>query len=436
MSESSIPDPPTPASEPAQARGPRMSRRGFLAALGVAGVAGAGVAGGGIALGAGLSDDSGKSGATSAAISPYGSHQSGISTDQQDRLVFAAFDVTSTSRDDLQALLKTWSAAIPRLMAGEQVAAGVEANQQLPPEDTGEAVGLTPANLTVTIGFGPSLFDARFGLADKRPAALADIPALPRDDLDPTISGGDLCIQACADDPQVAFHAVRNLRRLVVGTAVLRWTQLGFGKTSSTSEKQVTPRNLMGFKDGTDNIKSEQPAVLDHYVWVGEETDQAWMKGGSYLVSRRIRMQLEAWDRDFLADQENVFGRVKDTGAPLSRANEFDDVPLDLKHGDGTPVIPANAHIRLASPDTNDGIRILRRGYNFTDGVDPETGDLDAGLFFIAFQQDPRTQFVPLQRRLGTSDALNEYISHTSSAVFACPPGFSAGGVIGGALFA
>jgi deferrochelatase/peroxidase EfeB len=206
----------------------------------------------------------------------------------------------------------------------------------------------------------------------------------------------------------------------------LRWPQLGFGRTSSTSASQITARNLMGFKDGTRNIKSDETAELDAHVWVGAETDQPWMKGGSYLVSRRIRMLVEAWDRDYLADQQNVFGRFKTSGAPLTGVREFD--PPDLtKQGAGKPVIADNAHIRLASPDSNDGLRILRRGYSYTDGIDPATGELDAGLFFIAYQQDPRTQFVVLQRKLGAHDALNEYIVHTASGLFACPPGLAAG---------
>ncbi|HSY15187.1 MAG TPA: Dyp-type peroxidase, partial [Jatrophihabitantaceae bacterium] len=164
------------------------------------------------------------------------------------------------------------------------------------------------------------------------------------------------------------------------------------------------------------------------YVWVGAETDQPWMKGGSYLVARRIRMLIESWDTDFLADQENVFGRSKISGAPLGGKAEFDRVDLQAKHVDGTPVIPADAHIRLAAPASNGGKKILRRGYSYTDGIDPVTGLLDAGLFFIAFQQDPRKQFVPIQTRLGHQDALNEYIRHTGSGLFAVPPGLSAAG--------
>jgi len=323
-------------------------------------------------------------------------------------------------------LLGTWAAAAAQLTRGLPVGA-VETSPHAPPIDTGEAMGLSAASLTVTVGFGPSLFDDRFGLTDKRPAALADIPPLPGDTLDPARSGGDLCVQACADDPTVAFHAIRNFARLARGTAVLRWSQLGFGRTSSTSTSQQAERNLMGFKDGTNNVKGEDHATLDEFVWVGDETDQSWMTGGSYLVTRRIRMLIESWDTDFLADQEQVFGRFKTSGAPLTGNHEFDVVDLDAQRN-GKPVIPLDAHIRLAAPATNHGQRILRRGYSYTDGIDPQTGLLDAGLFFIAFQKDPRKQFIPIQRRLGSMDALNEYIRHTGSAVFAVPPGLSGPG--------
>ncbi|MFF7402573.1 Dyp-type peroxidase [Streptomyces murinus] len=266
----------------------------------------------------------------------------------------------------------------------------------------------------------------RFGLADRRPAALADLPHLPPADLDPDRSGGDLAIQACADDPLVAFHAIRNLARIGRDTVVMRWSQLGFGKAASNGADQQTPRNLMGFKDGTRNIHGDDTALMDQHVWVGKETDQAWMRGGSYLVARRIQMRIEGWDRDYLADQQNVFGRYKYSGAPLTGSKEFDTPDFKAKGADGRPVIPAKAHMRLAAHENEGGIRILRRGYSFTDGIVAASGELDAGLFFIAFQKDPREQFVALQRKLGMNDALNEYIQHVGSGLFACPPGVTA----------
>jgi deferrochelatase/peroxidase EfeB len=397
------------------------TRRRFLgSSLGAVGLAAAGSAG------YALADTADSATPAPARVPFYGRHQAGIATPVQDRLAFAAFDVTSADVNDLRTMLGTWAAAAARMTAGEPIGT-VETSPDAPPIDTGEALGLPPARLTVTVGFGPSLFDHRFGLARHRPAALADIPALPGDTLDPNRSGGDLGVQACADDPQVAFHAIRNFARLARGTAVLRWSQLGFGRTSSTSSAQETPRNLMGFKDGTRNIKSENTDDLTHFVWVGDETDQAWMRGGSYLVARRIRMLIESWDTDYLADQENVFGRTKTTGAPLTGTHEFDTPDLTATRN-GKPVIPMDAHIRLASPVSNANQKLLRRGYSYTDGIDPDTGLLDAGLFFLAYQKDPRRQFVPIQRKLGMHDALREYIRHTGSALFAVPPGLRGAG--------
>ncbi|HEX4190642.1 MAG TPA: iron uptake transporter deferrochelatase/peroxidase subunit [Marmoricola sp.] len=403
---------------------PATSRRLFLGgALGAAGVA---VTGGGFAVGRATADST-DSTAPSTVVPFYGRHQAGIATPSQDRLMLAAFDLTTTDRQDVMELLGTWAAAASQMTRGLPVG-NVNDQPDAPPVDTGEAVGLKAANLTITVGFGPSLFDDRFGLADKRPAALAPIPALPRDDLKAELSNGDLCVQACADDPQVAFHAIRNFTRLARGTAVMRWSQLGFGKTSSTSTTQATPRNLMGFKDGTRNVKGEDTSDMDDYVWVGAETDQPWMRDGSYVVTRRIRMLIESWDTDYLADQERVFGRAKTSGAPLTGKHEFDTPNLAAKDKDGQPVIGATAHIRLAAPASNGGKKILRRGYSFTDGIDPVTGYLDAGLFFIAYQKNAHEQFVKIQEQLGIHDALNEYIQHTSSGLFAIPPGLTGPG--------
>jgi deferrochelatase/peroxidase EfeB len=387
-----------------------LTRRALIGAGAAGGLAAAGVAGYEIGASSSPGDGSGAD-----AVAFHGRHQAGIATPAQDRLHFAAFDVVAPGREDVRDLLRAWTAAAARMTAGRP-AEPAAANALLPPADTGEALGLGPARLTVTVGLGPSLFDDRFGLARARPPALRDLPPLPGDELAPERSGGDLCVQACADDPQVAFHAVRNLARIGRGVVVMRWSQLGFGRTSTTSRAQATPRNLMGFKDGTNNLRAEDVAALDRHVWVGSE-GPGWMRDGSYLVTRRIRMLIEAWDRASLADQEQTIGRTKTVGAPMGARHEHDRVDLRSR------AIPADAHIRLASPGSNGGVRILRRGYSFTDGFDDELGQLDAGLFFIAYQRDPHRQFVELQRRLGAGDALNEYIKHTASAVFAVPPG-------------
>jgi deferrochelatase/peroxidase EfeB len=402
------------------------------------GLAGAGVAlaGAGAAAGAGIDRFAGQHTAQAAEVVDFhGEHQAGIVTPTQENLHFAALDVTTKDRGALAELLRTWTDAARRMTSGQEVVAGgaVGGAAAAPPGDTGEALELAAAALTLTIGFGPSLFDERFGLASRRPAALVDLPAFPKDKLDPARSGGDLCIQACANDPQVAVHAVRNLVRLGFGTTEVRWSQLGFGRSASTSRAQLTPRNLFGFKDGTNNIKAEDADVLREHVWAAAEDGQPWMAGGSYLVARRIRMHVETWDRAPLSEQEQIVGRTKGSGAPLGQAQEFDPVDLHVRGAGGVPTVPEGAHIRLASAETLNGARILRRGYNFVDGSDG-LGHLEAGLFFIAFNRDPRKQFIPMQNALAAKDPMMEYVQHTGSAIFAVPPGVREGGYWGEGL--
>ena len=393
-------------------QGQGISRRSLFGAAGAA--VATGVAG--YAAHSVLSGEESQAVETNGPVDFHGPHQAGITTPVQDRLHFAAFDVTTKDRAELVALLKEWTRAAERMTAGHAVGDGAYGGPaEAPPDDTGEALGLKPSRLTLTIGFGPSLFaKGRFGLEDRRPDALVDLPKFPGDNLDRARSGGDLCVQACADDPQVAVHAIRNLARIGMGRTAIRWSQLGFGKTSSTTPDAQTPRNMMGFKDGTRNISGTDTAALDQHVWVGPKDNAGWMTGGSYLVARRIRMHIETWDRAPLREQEDIFGRDKGEGAPVGKAKERDEPFLKA-------MLPT-AHVRLAHPDSNDGATILRRGYSFTDGTDG-LGRLDAGLFFLAYQRDTRTAFVPLQRRLAAHDALNEYIQHVGSAHFAVPPG-------------
>lgn len=384
--------------------------------------------GAGLALGAAVAgatavalrgtDGTESAGSAGAAVPFHGAHQAGIATAVPDRLHFAAFDVTAKDRAGLIQLLKDWTAAAALMTEGRAVGEGAFGGlPEAPPDDTGEAVGLRPSRLTLTIGFGPSLFTAegdRFGLAGRRPEALVDLPKFPGDNLDPARSGGDLCVQACADDPQVAVHAIRNLARIGFGRIAIRWSQLGFGKTSSTTPDTQTPRNLFGFKDGTRNVAGTDTAALDRHVWVSPEAGPDWMAGGSYLVARRIAMRIETWDRTSLKEQEDVFGRDKGEGAAVGKAREHDEPFLKS-------MLPTS-HVRLAHPDSNGGARMLRRGYSYTDGTDG-LGRLDAGLFFLAYQHDVREAFIPVQRALSRADALNEYIQHVGSAVFAVPPG-------------
>jgi deferrochelatase/peroxidase EfeB len=420
---------------------PQVSRRGLLGGgVAAAGVAGAFVTGRATADAPAVMEPAA---ARAASYAFRGEHQAGIVTPAQDRLHFAALDVVTDSREELVELLQAWTVAAERMTKGH--AAGeigpVEGSLDLPPDDTGEAIGLPASGLTITFGFGPGLFrDAegrdRFGLADRQPEALQTLPHFPADNLDPARSYGDLCIQACADDPQVAVHAVRNLVRIGFGTVSVRWSQLGFGRTSSTSTTQDTARNLFGFKDGTANVKAEEQTPLDDHVWVGQDDDEkgAWLAGGSYLVARRLNMTIEVWDRLPLGDQENFIGRTKGTGAPLSGGEEFSQPDFALPGRDG-PIIPADAHVRIVHPDQHGGARMLRRGYNFVDGSDP-LGGLNAGLFFIAYVRDPRTGFIPIQNAMAKHDALMEYLKTTGSALFAVPPGAKPGEYVGQSLFA
>ncbi|MFB8350918.1 iron uptake transporter deferrochelatase/peroxidase subunit [Streptomyces niveus] len=410
--------------EAATAADSRAPSRRSVIGWGGAGLALGAAAAGGAALALRGTDGTEPAGSAGAAVPFHGAHQAGIATAVPDRLHFAAFDVTTRDRAELIRLLKDWTAAAALMTEGRPVGEGAFGGlPEAPPDDTGEALGLKPSRLTLTIGFGPSLFTAdsggrsgkdRFGLAGRRPEALVDLPKFPGDNLDPARSGGDLCVQACADDPQVAVHAIRNLARIGFGRIAIRWSQLGFGKTSSTTPEAQTPRNLFGFKDGTRNVAGTDGAALDRHVWVSPEAGPAWMAGGSYLVARRIAMRIESWDRTSLQEQEDVFGRDKGEGAAVGKAKEHDEPFLKS-------MLPTS-HVRLAHPDSNGGAKMLRRGYSYTDGTDG-LGRLDAGLFFLAYQHDVREAFIPVQRSLSRADALNEYIQHVGSAVFAVPPG-------------
>lgn len=435
---------PEVTSEPEQPGA--VSRRSLLGLAG-AGVAALGLgAAGGFAAGRATAPSTGS---PVAGVYPFtGAHQAGITTPAQDRLHFATFDLITDSREAVVALLKAWTVAADRMTQGLPAGEfGPGAGPyDAPPDDTGEAEGLSASGLTITFGFGPSLFTTadgadRYGLAARRPGLLTDLPHFPADALEDGRCGGDIAIQACADDPQVAVHAIRNLARIAFGTASVRWSQLGYGRTSATSTAQTTPRNLFGFKDGTANIKSEETDAVTSQVWVSADdaatdtaagTDSSWLTGGSYLVARRIRMTIETWDRSSLREQETVVGRTKHTGAPLSGGEEFTE-PDFAKAGRGDlPLIDPASHVALAHPTNNNGARMLRRGYNYTDGSDG-LGRLDAGLFFIAFVRDPATQYIPMQNTLARDDLMSEYLRHTGSGLWAVPPGVPAGAALGGA---
>lgn len=364
----------------------------------------------------------------------YGSHQAGIITKSQNFMCFAAFDLTTSSLDEVRSLFKKWTEAAAIMAEGSMLGTDrSNQNPNLPPADTGEADGLAPSRTTLTFGVGPAFFDARFGLAGKRPAAFPDLPAFRGDALQEEWSGGDIGVQVCADDLQVAFHAIRNLTRIARGTAVLRWTQEGFQRTGAAQPSGGTPRNLMGFKDGTGNPDVNDAKLMNQFVWAQASDGAGWMSGGSYMVARRIRMRIEIWDRSTLSDQEQTFGRHRSSGAPLGGTDEFEPLNLEKRDAAGNFVLPENSHSRLAH--MHGDTKILRRAYSYSSGLDPKTGQLDAGLFFICFQRDISKQFIPMQQKLAANDKLNEYISHIGSATFACFPGVSSGRYIGDLLF-
>ena len=346
-------------------------------------------------------------------ISFYGKHQAGITTPMQKNIYFVVLDLRTTDKNELIQLFKDWTDYSQKLVNGELVKKD-GSNALLPPSDTGETVGLNPYRLTLTFGVSAS-FLTKLGLERKRPKLFRDLPAFPKEQLREQYTGGDIVIQACADDEQVAFHAVRNLIRKGRNKVTMKWSQSGF---AAIGDRMETPRNLFGFKDGTANVTTEKD--FDKVVWADS---QDWMKNGSYMAVRRIIMHLETWDRTNLQEQENTFGRYKESGAPFGKKDEFDEVDLSL--------LPVDSHVRLAKEVD---LPILRRSYSYSDGIDPKTGQFDAGLLFIAFQKDP-DRFVKIQTNLGADDKMNEYVTHIGSGLFACFGGVKEGGYIGQDLF-
>lgn len=391
----------------------KMDRREFLKK---AGIGGAGLAlglSGASAFFANKEQGSKKIADGQEEISFYGKHQAGITTPMQKNIYFVVLDLRTTDKNELIQLFKDWTDYSQKLVNGELVKKD-GSNALLPPSDTGETVGLNPYRLTLTFGVSAS-FLTKLGLEKKRPKLFRDLPAFPKEQLREQYTGGDIVIQACADDEQVAFHAVRNLIRKGRNKVTMKWSQSGF---AAIGDRMETPRNLFGFKDGTANVTTEKD--FDKVVWADS---QDWMKNGSYMAVRRIIMHLETWDRTNLQEQENTFGRYKESDAPFGKKNEFDEVDLSL--------LPVDSHVRLAKEVD---LPILRRSYSYSDGIDPKTGQFDAGLLFIAFQKDP-DRFVKIQTNLGADDKMNEYVTHIGSGLFACFGGVKEGGYIGQDLF-
>jgi dye decolorizing peroxidase len=406
-------------------RFPRPSRRALLGG-GVAGLGGAGIALGADRLAAdGPTPLERARAAAPAPVAGDGTHQPGIAERPPAHLVFTAFDLTATdtatARAALTSVLRTWTAAARTLMDGGRLAG-----------DERDAAGLGPAGLTVTIGLGATAL-RRAGLEAQLPGQLAPLPRFSTDQLHPDRGDGDLSVQVRAEDPMVVFSAARQLQRVAAPHTRPRWSQRGFLRTAAAADDpDATPRNLMGQVDGTGNPRPGTAAFATA-VWAGDD-GPAWMRHGTYLVCRRIRMLLDSWDRLSEAGQERVVGRRKSDGAPLSAGPDGggETTPPDFaaRTADGSLAIAANAHIRLTNPQLRGGVAMFRRGYSYDDGLDA-SGDPDAGLFFQAYQADPRIAFAPLQRTLAASDALTAFIQHTASALFAIPPAAPPGGYVG-----
>lgn len=404
----------TPASDE-PARG--VQRRAFLGLLG-AGAAGLAVgAGGAVAVQAAQSgSDSGDDAVGSATEAFYGEHQAGIATPAQARAELVAFDlVPGVGLAEVRDLMRRLTPLAAALAAGTEH-----------PDDPVPQLAAHPSSLTVTVGFGPALFDI-IGRPDQRPAGVSVYPPFNKDALDPAYSGGDLLIQACSDDAVAASHAVDALTAAAAGTAVPRWRQAGFQRTPGVAPGQ-TARNLMGQKDGTANDApdSERFAAT---VWAAGPEYPDWYAGGTTLVLRRIRMDLQSWAAADTRTRERVVGRHLDTGAPLGETDEFAPVPLNAQTAEGRLQIPSSAHVRIAHPDTNSGARMVRRGYNYSDAG-------ESGLLFIALQADATRGFIPVMSRMASGDDLNRFVTHVGSAVFALPPGVREGGYWGEGLLA
>ncbi|QCX77716.1 Dye-decolorizing peroxidase precursor [Streptomyces sp. YIM 121038] len=411
-----------------------ISRRRLLGTAGATGLA-LGAAGGAAGYAAASSGSSGGSDTTGTPLTSlgadevmfHGKHQPGITTPVQSCGHLVAFDLTpGAGRKEATALLRRWSAVAQRLMAGKPV----EGHGQ----DTDIARDAGPSSLTVTFGFGHSFF-GRTGLEKQRPAALDPLPEFSSDRLDKARGNGDLWVQIGANDSLVAFHALRALQNETGSAARLRWQMNGFNRSPGATARPMTTRNLMGQIDGTNNPKPSDDD-FDKRVFVPDkaaDADPAWMAGGSYAVVRRIRMLLDDWEGLSAKDQEDVIGRRKADGAPLTGGTETTEMELEKTTAGGDLVVPLNAHARISRPDQNGGAAMLRRPFSYHDGFTGK-GEPDAGLLFICWQADPLRGFVPVQRKLDRGDALSKFIRHEASGVYAVPGGAEAGGYVGQAL--
>ncbi len=372
-----------------------------------------------------------------------GEHQAGILTRAQAQASFVALDSIAPNRSTLVAALQNLSTRARSLTQGDTV--GAEELDDPPPDSGILGPVNSPDQLTVTIAFGASLFDERYGLRALRPKGLERMPNFAHDDLDPTRSHGDLLLSVCAGQRDTVSHTVRELMRSVAGHLTPRWRIDGFQSARRGPTPANNPRNLFAFRDGTANPDVDDARLMDELIWIPPASpappasrgsaEPAWTAGGTYQVARAIRMHVEFWDRVGMFEQQRMIGRYRVSGAPLGGTDEFQDPRYDLDPGGRR--IPLIAHIRLANPRTPQTAdqRILRRGYNYDRGLD-EAGDLDQGLMFVAFNQDIQRQFATIQRRLEEEEMV-DYITPVGGGYFFAPPGSRGpGDWVGSGLFA
>jgi|GraSoiStandDraft_4_1057263.scaffolds.fasta_scaffold119292_2 deferrochelatase/peroxidase EfeB len=377
----------------------------------------AGAAGGGLALGAAgyTRLDGGSSASAESDVEPFhGTYQAGIVTPQQKYLQFGSLDVTATGKAGLRDLMRSLTATAAGLTAGK--AGGEE---------------FDPGRLTITFGLGASAFDSRFGIAAHRPPALVDMPHFNGDRLQSELTGGDIGVQCCATSHEVVDRALHAIVAAAQGAATLRWSQYGFVRDPLPGEKGGTPRNIIGFKDGTNNLKPDDSVKMRSNVWVNPGDGPGWMTNGTYLVVRNLTVHVSNFLIEPLDVQQYAIGRDKASGAPFGQTNEFAAVIPGRE--------PTDCHIMVANPRKagSEAERILRRGYTFTDGYEPQISNPLGGLFFISFQRDPRRQFIPIQQRLAVHDRFTvEYPVPRGSALYAVPPGTRPDGYVGESILA
>lgn len=403
------------------------SRRSLLMGLGAAG--------GALALG-GLASRSALAAPKPAAILPddaklqkqpfYSQYQRGITTPQQAAMMLVAFDILATNKADLTRLFKLLTERCVFLMQGGQP---VQVDNKLPPLDSGiMGTQIYPDNLTITVSVGNALFDERFGLSGFKPKHLQQMTKFPNDSLDAKWCHGDLLLQICANSSETVLHALRDIIKHTPDLLSVRWRRDGFiSAHAAATQGQETPINLLGFKDGTGNPDTHQPSLMNKILWVNSAHHEPdWATHGSYQAIRLIRFRVEFWDRTPLQEQEAIFGRHRDTGAPLGKRNEHDDP--DYGSDPEGKRIPLDSHIRLANPRTPETEKnlILRRGYSYSSGI-TGSGQLDMGLLFVCYQADLQAGFIAVQKKLN-GEPLEEYIKPFGGGYFFTLPGVPAPG--------